>query len=169
MTNMEWLVNNKINIRDLYVTLDSDKGGFNYLIKDYNAIVYSEFKSDTANHSKVLLEWLAADYERQHFLSESDKKLLRNWLTVIRSFTWNNIIGISLTRFDADGDVVDCFDNDEKVDGYYIVFDFEGRDSVKFLTSDNDFKRMKWNKKYSLYDLDMTGIDEDLEKAFNEK
>lgn len=169
MTNMEWLVNNKINIRDLYVTLDSDKGGFNYLIKDYNAIVYSEFKSDTVNHSKVLLEWLAADYKKERILTENDRKLLKNWLTVIRSFTWDNITSVSLKPLDANGNIVDCSDDDTIVYGYYIVFDFEGRDSVKFLTSNNDFKRMRWDRKYSLYDLDMTGIDEDLEKAFNEK
>lgn len=166
MTNMEWLVAHKINLRDLYV---SSIGKGRFAIKDYNAIVYSEFESSSTTHSDILVEWLSSDYQKENFLSKTDKKLMTNWLGIIRSFTWDNITGVALTRFDADGNVVLCFDDDEKVEDYYMVFNFQNRHSIKFLTSDNDFKRMKWNKTYSLYDLDMTGVDADLEREFENR
>lgn len=153
MTNMEWLVLNKIAATDLYCMRDSRNSC--YVIKDINGLVYSEFEDDATDFNKAILDWLADDYNSS-ILSKTDKKIMKNWLDVIHSFTHDNITSVVLKKCDAQGNILENYDNDEKVDGYYMIFNFEWTDSVKFFINDcNMFAHMNFNKEYTLALLGM--------------
>ena len=62
MTNMEWLVLNKIAATDLYCMRDSRNSC--YVIKDINGLVYSEFEDDATDFNKVILDWLATVFRK---------------------------------------------------------------------------------------------------------
>lgn len=148
MTNMEWLVLNKIAATDLYCMRDSHNSC--YVIKDINGLVYSEFEDDVTDFNKAILDWLADDYDSS-ILSKTDKKIMKNWLDVIHSFTHDNITSVVLKKCDAQGNILENYDDDEKVDGYYMIFNFEWIDSVKFFINDcNMFTHMNFNKEYAL-------------------
>ena len=72
MTNMEWCVLNNIAATDLYCTKDTlrkptiDKNNC-YIIEENHGLVYSEFEDDTTDFNKVILDWLADDYEPNIF------------------------------------------------------------------------------------------------------
>ena len=68
MTNMEWLVLNKIAAADLYCIRNNYKKptmpeNSCYIIKEVHGFVYSEFEDDATIFSKVILDWLADDYK----------------------------------------------------------------------------------------------------------
>lgn len=156
MTNMEWLVLNKIAATDLYCMRDSRNSC--YVIKDINGLVYSEFEDDATDFNKAILDWLADDYNSS-ILSKTDKKIMKNWLDVIHSFTHDNITSVVLKKCDAQGNILENYDNydNEKVDGYYMIFNFEWVDSVKFFINDcNMFAHMNFNKEYTLTLLGMS-------------
>ena len=148
MTNMEWCVLNNIAATDLYCMRDSRNSC--YIIKEVNGLVYSEFEDDATDFNKVILDWLADDYNSS-ILSKTDKKIMKNWLDVIHSFTRDNITSIMLKKCDVQGNILENYDDDEKVDGYYMIFNFEWTDSVKFFINDcNMFAHMNFNKEYTL-------------------
>lgn len=151
MTNMEWCVANKIAATDLYCMSNNHTYKNNcYIIKEVNGLVYSEFEDDATDFNKVILDWFADDYNSS-ILSKTDKKIMKNWLDIIRSFTRDNITSIMLKKCDAQGNILENSDNDEKVDGYYMIFNFEWIDSVKFFINDcNMFAHMNFNKEYTL-------------------
>ena len=72
MTNMVWCVVNNIVATDLYCTKDThrkptiDKNNC-YIIEENHGLVYSEFEDDTTDFNKVILDWLANDYEPNIF------------------------------------------------------------------------------------------------------
>ena len=160
MTNMEWCVLNNIAAADLYCIRNNHKKptmpeNSCYIIKEVHGFVYSEFEDDATDFNKVILDWLADDYNSS-ILSKTDKKIMKNWLDVIHSFTHDNITSIVLKKCDAQGNILENYDDNEKVDGYYMIFNFEWVDSVKFFINDcNMFAHMNFNKEYTLALLGM--------------
>lgn len=155
MTNMEWCVANNIAATDLYCIRNNHKKptmpeNSCYVIKEVHEFVYSEFEDNATDFNKVILDWLSDDYNSS-ILSKTDKKIMKNWLDVIHSFTHDNITSIVLKKCDVQGNILENYDNDEKVDGYYMIFNFEWTDSVKFFINDcNMFAHMNFNKEYTL-------------------
>lgn len=155
MTNMEWCVANNIAATDLYCTRDIHRKPATsrtscYIIKDINGLVYSEFEDDATDFNKVILDWFSNDYNSS-ILSKTDKKIMKNWLDVIHSLTHDNITSVMLKKCDTQGNILENYDDDEKIDGYYMIFNFEWMDSVKFFINDcNMFAHMNFNKKYTL-------------------
>ena len=160
MTNMEWCVLNNIAAADLYCIRNNHKKPTTpenscYIIKEVHGFVYSEFEDDATDFNKVILDWLADDYNSS-ILSKTDKKIMKNWLDVIHSFTHDNITSVVLKKCDAQGNILENYDDNEKVDGYYMIFNFEWTDSVKFFINDcNMFAHMNFNKEYTLALLGM--------------
>lgn len=166
MTNMEWLVKKGVPVSDLIATLydtDTENDTKTYRIYDLNATISRLFTVSTFikkfdSPSEVILAWLSAEYVTD-IITDFERKKLGSWLTVIRQMTDNrtSIDGIRIVRLDERGYEVDPFDDDDKVDGVYILITYKRcgyrQDRYFLIDKDTEFVYLNYRKIYTLADL----------------